>query len=45
MNMDLGGRKVKHYPDRVLNLFSLFKSSLVQSNIPIEIGKKISLKK
>ena len=45
MNMDLSGRKVKHYPDRVLSLFSLFKSSLVQSNIPIEIGKKISLKK
>ena len=45
MNMDLIGRKVKHYPDRVLNLFSFFKSSLVQSDIPIEIGKKISLKK
>ena len=45
MNMDLRARKVKQYPDGVLDLFSSFKSSLVQGNIPIEIGKKISLKK
>ena len=45
MNMDLSQRKVKQYPKRVLELFSLFKSSLVLDNIPIEIGKKITLKK
>ncbi len=45
MNMDLNARKVKQYPDRVLELFNLFKSSLVEDNIPIEIGKKITLKK
>ena len=45
MNMDLSTRTVKHYPDRVLELFSTFKSSLVVDNIPIEIGKKITLKK
>ena len=45
MNMDLSARTVKHYPDRVLNLFSIFKSSLVVDNIPKEIGKKITLKK
>ena len=45
MNMDLSARKVKQYPDRVLELFKLFKSSLVQDKIPLEIGKKITLKK
>ena len=45
MNMDLSARTVKQYPDRVLKLFSMFKSSLVVENIPIEIGKKITLKK
>ena len=45
MNMDLSARTVKHYPDRVLELFRIFKSSLVVDNIPIEIGKKITLKK
>ena len=45
MNMDLSARTVKQYPDRVLELFSIFKSSLVGVNIPIEIGKKITLKK
>ena len=45
MNMDLSARKVKQYPDRVLELFGLFKSSLVRDNIPFEIGKKITLKK
>ena len=45
MNMDLSARTVKQYPDRVLELFSIFKSSLVGDNIPIEIGKKITLKK
>ena len=45
MNMDLSARKVKQYPDRVLELFELFKSSLDQDKIPSEIGKKITLKK
>ena len=45
MNMDLSARKVKQYPDRVLELFNLFKSSLVKDKIPEEIGKKITLKK
>ena len=45
MNMDLSARTVKQYPDRVLELFSVFKSSLVVDNIPIEIGKRITLKK
>ena len=45
MNMDLSARTVKHYPDRVLELFSIFKSSLVVDNVPKEIGKKITLKK
>ena len=45
MNMDLSARTVKQYPDRILELFSIFKSSLVVDNIPIEIGKKITLKK
>ena len=45
MNMDLSARTVKQYPDRILELFSIFKSSLVVNNIPIEIGKKITLKK
>ena len=45
MNMDLSARKVKQYPDRVLELFDLFKSSLVKDKIPEEIGKKITLKK
>ena len=45
MNMDLSARTAKQYPDRVLKLFRIFKSSLVVDNIPIEIGKKITLKK
>ena len=45
MNMDLSARKVKQYPDRVLEMFKLFKASLDQDKIPIEIGKKITLKK
>ena len=45
MNMDLSARTVKQYPDRVLELFSIFKSSLVVDNIPAEIGKEITLKK
>ena len=45
MNMDLSARKVKQYPDRVLELFKLFKASLDQDKIPLEIGKKITLKK
>ena len=45
MNMDLRARKVKQYPDRVLELFNLFKSSLAKDKIPVEIGKKITLKK
>ena len=45
MNMDLSARTVKQYPDRVLKLFSIFKSSLVVDNIPAEIGKEITLKK
>ena len=45
MNMDLSARTVKQYQDRVLELFSIFKSSLVIDNIPIEIGKRITLKK
>ena len=45
MNMDLSARKVKQYPDRVLELFKFFKSSLDQDKIPLEIGKKITLKK
>ena len=45
MNMDLSARKVKQYPDRVLELLKLFKSSLNQEKIPLEIGKKITLKK
>ena len=45
MNMDLSARKVKQYPDRVLELFNLFKSSLHKDKIPEEIGKKITLKK
>ena len=45
INMDLSARKVKQYPDRVLKLFELFKSSLEQDKIPLEIGKKITLKK
>ena len=45
MNMDLSARTVKQYPDRVLELLSTFKSSLVVDNIPKEIGKKITLKK
>ena len=45
MNMDLDKRKVKKYPDRVLELFNLFKLSLEQDKIPAEIGKKITLKK
>ena len=45
MNMDLSARKVKQYPDRVLKLFELFKSSLDKDKIPLEIGKKITLKK
>ena len=45
MNMDLSARKVKQYPDRVLELFNLFKSSLGKDKIPEEIGKKITLKK
>ena len=43
--MDLDERKVKKYPDRVLELFNLFKLSLEQDKIPAEIGKKITLKK
>ena len=39
MNMDLSARKVKQYPDRVLELFNLFKSSLAKDKIPVEIGK------
>ena len=42
MNMDLSARTVKQYPDRVLEQFSIFNSSLVLDNIPIEIGKKIT---
>ena len=45
MNMDLSARKVKQYPDRVLELFKLFKSSLDQDKIPLEIGKNITLRK
>ena len=45
MNMDLDERKVKKYPDRVLELFNFFMSSLEQDKIPAEIGKKITLKK
>ena len=45
MNMDLDERKVKKYPDRVLELFNLYKLSLEQDKIPAEIGKKITLKK
>ena len=45
MNMDLSARTVKQYPDRVLELLRIFKSSLVVDNIPIEIGKRITLKK
>ena len=45
MNMDLSARTVKQYPGRVLELFSIFKSSLVVDNIPLEIGKRITLKK
>ena len=45
MNMDLSARKVKQYPDRVLKLFELFKSSLDKDKIPSEIGNKITLKK
>ena len=45
MNMDLSARKVKQYPDRVLEMFKLFKLSLDQDKIPLEIGKKITLKK
>ena len=45
INMDLSARKVKQYPDRVLELFELFKSSLDQNKIPLEIGRKITLKK
>ena len=45
MNMDLSARKVKQYPERVLELFKLFKASLDQDKIPLEIGKKITLKK
>ena len=45
MNMDLSARKVKQYPDRVLELFKLFKSSLDQNKIPLEIGRNITLKK
>ena len=45
MNMDLSARKVKQYPDRVLKLLELFKSSLDKDKIPLEIGKKITLKK
>ena len=45
MNMDLNARKVKQYPARVLELFNLFKSSLANEKVPLEIGKKITLKK
>ena len=45
MNMDLSARKVKPYPERVLELFKIFKLSLAQDKIPMEIGKKITLKK
>ena len=45
MNMDLGTRKVKHYPEKVIELFKLFKLSLVMEAIPSEIGNKITLKK
>ncbi len=45
MNMDLDERKVKKYPNRVLELFNLFKLSLEQDKIPAEIGKNITLKK
>ena len=45
MNMDLSARKVKPYPESVLDLFKLFKLSLTQDKIPMEIGKKITLKK
>ena len=45
MNMDLNARKVKEYPNRVLELFNLFKESLAMDKIPIEIGRKITLKK
>tara|TARA_Y100001935_G_scaffold480_1_gene391 strand:- start:168 stop:674 length:507 start_codon:yes stop_codon:yes gene_type:complete len=45
MNMDLSARKVKQYPDKVLELFKLLKASLDHNKIPLEIGKKITLKK
>ena len=37
MNMDLSARKVKQYPDRVLKLFELFKSSLDKDKIPLSL--------
>ena len=43
--IDFIDEKVKKYPDRVLELFNLFKLSLEQDKIPAEIGKKITLKK
>ena len=45
INMDLSTRRVKHYPDSVLELLRLFKLSLVKEKIPPEIGKNITLKK
>ena len=45
MNMELSARKVKQYPDRVLDLFKLLRSSLNEDKIPKEIGRKITLKK
>ena len=38
MNMDLSARKVKQYPDRVLELFKLFKSLLDKDQIPLELS-------
>ena len=45
MNMDLSARKVKQYPDRVLEVLTLFKLSLTQDKIQMEIGNKITLNK
>ena len=45
MNMDLRARKVKQYPERVLELFNSFKDLLAEDKIPAEVGKKITLKK
>ncbi len=45
MNMDLSTRQVKPYPERVIELFKIIKLSLALDKVPMEIGKKITLKK